>query len=160
MFAWIFFNLVVPFGLPFVPLLILQAVRKTISEHNADVAKNIRLTLAIKDGQLCITCIAVIALTFYELWAVRSTFSAIILICLGIMATICTILIAYSTLYPTPADGIKNENSWRKRYEVAFVSLICSAIVIVLAVVGHQLVTDHEGSLQKQSPQPPVNRNL
>ena len=149
MFAWTFFNLVVPFGLPFVPLLILRIIRKTIANDNAALANNIRLTLAIKDGQLCITCIAVIALTFYELWAVRTGWSAVILVALGLTAICCAILIAYATLYPAPADGLKDEKKWQKRYEIAFVSLVISSIVIVLAVVGHNIVVNYEEALKE-----------
>jgi hypothetical protein len=144
MFAWIFFNLIIPFGLPFAPLLILRIIRNTIANDNTVVANNIRLTLAIKDGQLCITCIAVVALTFYELWAVRTVWSAAILVGLGLVALACAILIAYATLYPAPVDGLANQSKWRKRYEIAFTSLVLSLFVIVFAVVGRIIVVNHE----------------
>jgi len=142
-FAWFMANIVAPFALP---IGIIRAVQRFPHVPTTLSAKPM-LTETLKDGQLGLTCLAIVAVAEYELWPALSD-GVSIKICFWALLFMGAISLTYVVLgaaFPAPlGDHPMTVRQWFTAYPVGRKTVYLSILVSLVFAAAHFIIKFEE----------------
>ena len=141
--AWVLVNIAAPFALP---IAIIRFVQRFPHVPPALAAKPM-LTETLKDGQLGLTCLAIVAVAEYELWPSLSK-GVTIEICfwsLLSMGAISLIYVVLGAAFPAPLGAHPmSVRQWFTAYPVGRKTVYLSILVSLVFAAAHFIVKSEE----------------
>jgi hypothetical protein len=137
--GWVVANLIVPY---LVPIGLLRAVQKFPHIIPA-VATRPMITEALKDGQLSLTCLAIVAVAEYEIWPEMAGAASLkicfwVLVILGMVALYYVVL---GTVCPAPlGEHPMNFKQWFQAYPVGKQTIFLSVMVTAVFASAHFVI--------------------
>lgn len=136
-FWWLLANILLPLLLPFVPLLLLKMAKGRSVDHQ----KHTSLSAAVKDGQFCLTAIAISLASVYEVLSITGDKPEELAFLAGFQALLgCVALLVYPVAlsFPDVVDFSKRGIwVWLKHYTYGGLSLLICFSVGLLSCYIH-----------------------
>jgi hypothetical protein len=142
-FWWLLANILLPLFLPFIPLALIHLAKNRNETHTMHTS----MSAAVKDGQFCLTAIALSTASVYEVFSLvgakpeELSFLATIQVFLGGMALL---IYAFAISFPVEVDFSKKGIEWAKHYSYGAISLSICLAVGLLSCYSHFGVIEFE----------------
>ncbi|MEF9444419.1 hypothetical protein OWS73_21590 [Burkholderia sp. 1B3(2022)] len=141
--AWVLANIIAPFALP---IAIIRAVQRFPHVPPTMAAKPM-LTETLKDGQLGLTCLAIVAVAEYELWPALSS-GVSVKICFWALLLMGAISLTYVVLgaaFPAPlGKHPMTVREWFTAYPVGRKTVYLSILVSLVFGAAHFIIKYEE----------------
>jgi hypothetical protein len=163
-FWWFLANALVPILLPFLVLWPWK-LAKGNKQYTEEVEKSTSMGAAVKDGQFCLTAIAISAASLYETLSIRGELPNWLRVTCtieGLLGFIALLVYTLAMFFSTEVDLSKRGKAWMRHYTWGSVSLFICFLVAAVGACNHlgadALSASHAASEETQSASDPAAR--